>query len=162
VQNAPIHSSKMHQSIVADCTNALVQSASMDSSKMHLPIPKTNPKTTKETTQPLVEVEKEIKAYFNLEEKDIEKVANVHLATGKEISYLVEKLKFVKNSPNTRDVVGYLISALKNDYKPIINTYKAFIPQVKTRFHNINQSFDKYDPDELERILKESQKGKFN
>ncbi|GAA0092442.1 DnaD domain protein [Paraclostridium bifermentans] len=33
--------------------------------------------------------------------------------------------------------------------------------QVKTRFHNINQTFTKYSPDELEKILQESQKGKF-
>lgn len=33
--------------------------------------------------------------------------------------------------------------------------------QVKTRFHNINQTFTKYSPDELEKILQESQKDKF-
>lgn len=33
--------------------------------------------------------------------------------------------------------------------------------QVKTRFHNINQTFSKYSPDELEKILQESQKDKF-
>lgn len=32
---------------------------------------------------------------------------------------------------------------------------------VKTRFHNINQTFTKYSPDELEKMLQESQKGKF-
>ncbi|MGL4912334.1 MAG: DnaD domain protein [Romboutsia sp.] len=32
---------------------------------------------------------------------------------------------------------------------------------VKTRFHNINQTFAKYTPDELEKILQESQKDKF-
>lgn len=32
---------------------------------------------------------------------------------------------------------------------------------VKTRFHNINQTFAKYSPDELEKMLQESQKGKF-
>jgi|LFRM01.2.fsa_nt_gb DnaD/phage-associated family protein len=41
-------------------------------------------------------------------------------------------------------------------YKPKQNP-----PQVKTRFHNINQSFTKYSADELERRLQESQKGKF-
>ena len=33
--------------------------------------------------------------------------------------------------------------------------------QVKTRFHNINEHFRNYDPDELEKLLLESQKGKF-
>lgn len=35
------------------------------------------------------------------------------------------------------------------------------IPQVKTRFHNINQTFTKYTPEELEKMLLESQKDKF-
>lgn len=34
--------------------------------------------------------------------------------------------------------------------------------QPKTRFHNINETFRQYEPDELERLLKESQKGKFD
>lgn len=39
---------------------------------------------------------------------------------------------------------------------------KKSLPNVKTRFHNINQTFNKYSPDELEQMLKESQEGKFN
>ena len=35
------------------------------------------------------------------------------------------------------------------------------LPKVKTRFHNINATFNKYTPDELEKILQESQKDKF-
>lgn len=109
------------------------------------------------------EVEDKIKFYFDLEEKEIKKVANTHLATNRDISYLIEKLELVKSKPDIRDVVGYLISALKNDYKPIIDKPKAFIPAVNTRFHNnCNQTFTKYTPDELERILLESQRGKFN
>lgn len=109
------------------------------------------------------EVVDKIKSYFDLEDKDIKKVANTHLATGKDINYLIEKLELVKSKPDIRDVVGYLISALKNDYKPIIDKPKAFIPAVNTRFHNnCNQTFNKYTPDELERILLESQRGKFN
>ena len=34
--------------------------------------------------------------------------------------------------------------------------------QPKTRFHNINETFRRYETDELERLLKESQKGKFD
>ena len=33
--------------------------------------------------------------------------------------------------------------------------------QVKTRFHNINETFRNYSPDELEKLLKASQEGKF-
>ena len=114
-----------------------------------------------EKEEKMVVVEDKIKSYFDLTDNDIKKVANSYLATGKEIDYLTEKLELVKNNPNTRDVVGYLISSLKNDYKPSINNAKCFIPQVKTRYHNINQTFMNYSPDELERLLQESQKGKF-
>lgn len=34
--------------------------------------------------------------------------------------------------------------------------------KVKTRFHNINESFSKYSPDKLEKILQESQKVNLN
>ena len=41
------------------------------------------------------------------------------------------------------------------------NNNKSSIPTVKTRFHNINKTFNKYSPDELEKILQESQRDKF-
>ena len=105
-----------------------------------------------------------IKSYFDLDEETIKKVANVHLATGKDISYLIEKLELVKSKSDIRDIVGYLISALKNDYKNSINQPKCFIPSVvNTRFHsNCNQTFIKYTPEELEQMLFKSQEGKFN
>ena len=110
------------------------------------------------------EVVDKIKSYFDLDGETIKKVANVHLATGKDISYLIEKLELVKSKPDIRDVVGYLISALKNDYKNSINQPKCFIPSVvNTRFHsNCNQTFIKYTPEELEQMLFKSQEGKFN
>lgn len=108
-------------------------------------------------------VVEKIKSYFDLEDKDIKKVANTFIATKRDINYLIEKLELVKSKPDIRDVVGYLISALKNDYKPIIDKPKVFIPAVNTRFHNnCNQTFNKYTPDELEKMLLESQIGKFN
>lgn len=116
-----------------------------------------------EKEEKMVEVLDKIKFYFDLSDNDIKKVANSYLATGRDIEYLIEKLELVKNNPNTRDVVGYLISALKNDYKVSINNAKCFIPKVNTRYHNnCNQTFLNYQPDELERILQESQRGKFN
>jgi hypothetical protein len=39
--------------------------------------------------------------------------------------------------------------------------FKNEVPQVKTKFHNINESFRNYSPDELKQIIKESQKSKF-
>lgn len=110
----------------------------------------------------LIEVVDEINKYFFLEDEDIKKVANAYLATGQELGYLIEKLKLVSETPEVKNVVGYLLKAIQEDYKPIIAKNKNSIPSVKTRYHNINQSFKKYAPDELEKILQESQIGKFN
>ena len=121
-----------------------------------------NPKTITLIPQPEVVVE-EIKKYFELNKKDIEKVAKVYLATEKEISYLIEKLELTKSKGKINDVVAFLIAAIKNDYKNSVSQEKKFIPgaRVKTRFHNINQSFEKYTAEELEQMLLENQKGKF-
>ncbi|CEN87369.1 hypothetical protein [Paraclostridium sordellii] len=109
----------------------------------------------------LVNVVEEINKRFSLEDEDIKKVANVYLATGRDIEYLIEKLDLVNNTPNVKNIVGYLLKAIQEDYKPIIDKNKNSIPGVKTRFHNINQHFDKYGSDELEQMLIESQIGKF-
>lgn len=115
-----------------------------------------------EVKKVLTEVVDEISKYFLLEDDDVKKVANTYLATGKEINYLIEKLKLVSETPDVKNVVGYLLKAIQEDYKPIISKSNNSIPSVKTRFHNINQSFKKYAPEQLEKILQESQKGKFN
>ena len=63
---------------------------------------------------------------------------------------------------------GEYFSLLEKIYKddknfvPKVNTKSNNdIPKVKTRFHNINESFRNYPPEELERLLREAQKGKF-
>ena len=45
--------------------------------------------------------------------------------------------------------------------KQVFKNTKSSEPTVKTRFHNINQTFTKYTPEELEKMLQESQKNKF-
>lgn len=102
-----------------------------------------------------------IKTYFDFNEKETNKIIKALEEKKETLEYLEEKLKLTKNSTNTHNVVGYLISAIKNDYKSSINNYKCSIPQVKTRYHNINQTFTNYTPDELERLLIESQRDKF-
>ena len=63
---------------------------------------------------------------------------------------------------------GEYFSLLEKIYKddknfvPKVNTKSNNdIPKVKTRFHNINERFRNYPPDELEKLLREAQKGKF-
>ena len=60
------------------------------------------------------------------------------------------------------------IKLLDDDYKRKSQTKKSTSTKnstssstVKTRFHNINQTFTKYTPEELEKLLQESQKDKF-
>ncbi|MEG0180790.1 MAG: RepB family plasmid replication initiator protein [Peptostreptococcaceae bacterium] len=54
---------------------------------------------------------------------------------------------------------NYFKKTLENKIKDTSNISNP--KQVKTRFHNINQTFNKYSPDELENRLQESQKYKF-
>ena len=62
---------------------------------------------------------------------------------------------------------GEYFSLLEKIYKddknfvPKVNTKSNNNPKFKTRLHNINESFRNYQPEELERLLRESQKGKF-
>lgn len=52
---------------------------------------------------------------------------------------------------------------IKNKTNNSISKNNGTIQKVsKNRFHNENQTFTKYTPEELEKILQESQKGKFN
>lgn len=99
-----------------------------------------------------------IKEFFTLEDVDIKKVASAHLATKKEIGYLIEKLQIAK-STDTKNLVGFLIEAIKKDYKPIITNNQE--KKTKTKFHNCNNAFDKFTPDELEDFLLEQQKNKW-
>lgn len=90
----------------------------------------------------LVVVDK-IKKYFDLESKDIEKIIDVFIHTGRGIDYLEEKLRLVKNTENVKSVTGYLIKALQENYeaKPSLNN--------KNKFHNFNQTFGQYTDEEL-------------
>ncbi len=122
------------------CNNSIGQLDTMEEVNMNQSIPKTKQRLTTEITQPLVVVEK-IKSYFNLDDNDIKKVASTYSATGKDISYLVEKLELVKSKPNTRDITGYLISALKNDYKVSVDTKNINYTNKSNKFANFDQNF---------------------
>lgn len=101
-----------------------------------------------------------IKSYFDLSEEEVLKIHNAFKETNKDLDYLEEKLIITKNT-DCKSIVGFLIKSIQEDYKPHKNNVSAFIPKVRTRFHNINSRIDKYSPDELERIVKENQDSKF-
>lgn len=87
------------------------------------------------------------------------------------------------NSKNKNKTIGYVFGTLDNLLKENVTTLEKFENQLqefaekmknnknnknkgtvklKTRFHNINQSFTKYTPEELEKHLQEQQKDKFH
>ena len=78
--------------------------------------------------------------------------------------YIISKLKRIlkKNiktiSEYEADVKGY--SEKTYNKKVSSNNKSDKTPKVRTRFHNINESFRNYTPDELEKVIIESQKAK--
>ena len=78
------------------------------------------------------------------------------------INGIIEKWK--KSNVKTLDDIKILDDEFKKkseEKKQVFKNTKPSDPTVKTRFHNLNQTFTKYTPKELEKILKESQKNKF-
>ena len=152
----------------ADCTNPLGQNALMEEGNLHPPIPKTTTETNTETsfstTQScsVVETNKEI-----IESKTHLKLSN----NMKKIVSTWDKERLSTSIEIFNEKQGKYFSLLQKIYKDdgnfvktskdSITETKQFIPKVKTRFHNINQSFEKYTAEELEKMLLENQKNKF-
>jgi hypothetical protein len=116
---------------------------------------KNNNKNNNNNKDVTVVVDK-IKSYFSLNDEEIEKVVNTFLNANKDITYLIEKLEFVKNTKNVQSVVGYLVSAIEWDYKA-----KAHIGKPKNGFCNYTENFNQYSEEEFKAIVENSQKAKF-
>lgn len=102
-----------------------------------------------------------IKSYFSLDYEEIERILIAFKEVKKDIDYLEEKLLLTKNT-DCKSITGFLIKAIKEDYKPHKSNVTAFKPRYKTGAGaGVNETFSQYTPEELERLLKESQKGKF-
>jgi plasmid replication initiation protein len=88
---------------------------------------------------------------YNFKEKEYKKILQesilIALEKDDEEKIKVKSYNYFKKT---------LENKLNNKQSKTIKT-----PTVKTRFHNINQTFNQYSPDELEKILLESQKDKF-
>ncbi|WP_290060168.1 hypothetical protein [Paraclostridium bifermentans] len=143
----------------------------MDSATSAPPIPKTTKdytKTSISTTHKDAVVEKIETPNTNKEL--IESTTHLIIDSSNK-EYKIKKWKkdrLIKAIDIFKQQEGVYFSLLEKIYKDDKNfaTYqsKNVTPQdkqVKTRFHNINQTFTKYSPDELEKILQESQKNKF-
>lgn len=79
----------------------------------------------------------------------------------KEILFKSIMLTLEKDDEDKIKVKSYqYFKTTLNDQLEKINEVKVFVPSVKTRHHNINQTFTKYSDDELEQLLFERQKEK--
>lgn len=157
-----------NSNIVSNCDYAKCQSDTMQSVNLTPPIAETTTEITTEisfTTQsedkPLVvNTNKEIiesKTHLLLDSQNKIKKANswntdrllkaIEIFIAREGEYFSLLEKIYKDDKNFVD------------YKN--NTKGSSTPKVKTRFHNINESFRNYTPDELVNVIKESQKDKF-
>lgn len=87
-----------------------------------------------------VVVEK-INEYFDLGKESMKKVASEYLATGRDIEYLVEKLELVKITPGVKNIGGFLITAIQNDFKFSMPNNIDKNTDKKTKFHNFNENF---------------------
>ena len=58
-----------------------------------------------------------IKSYFDLSGEELLKIYDAFNEVNKDTSYLEEKLRLTKNT-DCKSVVGFLIKAIKEDYKP--------------------------------------------
>ena len=103
-----------------------------------------------------------IKSYFpSLEDEEVKKVIKTFKESKKDIEYLEEKLIRTQNT-DCKSITGFLIKAIKENYKPHKSNVTAFKPRYKTGAGaGVNETFSQYTPEELEDLLKESQKGKF-
>lgn len=91
--------------------------------------------------------------------------------TDRALKVILNKLDQLASEDKTK--IGILEQSIINSWKGVFPLKQDKISnsnsvsknnnniQVKTRFHNINETFRNYEPDELEKLLKESQKGKF-
>lgn len=129
----------------------------------------------------IIDVKEDINKNNHTEENKTFYVPNKKLFTSKTLEYFTNDFKEIDFKDNTYKKLlqeSILATLEKDDEEKIkVKSYNYFkktlenklnsksdkkiIPSGKTRFHNINQTFNKYSPDELEKILIESQKDKF-
>ena len=151
--------------IVSNWNDGKDQIDTLESVKVIPPIPKTTKEITKEisTTQ-------STKVDSVVEDKNIKLIENkTHLkAMSNNMKRKVSKWNYERLEKAIEKFIsleGIYFTMLEKIYKDDKNFVpkkkKDDIPKVKTRFHNINERFGDYEPKELERLLKESQKDKF-
>ena len=103
---------------------------------------------------------------INLIESNTHLIVNSPTKEKKAISWNKDRLlKAIEIFKEQQGEYFSLLEKIYNDDKNFTpksqETFNNNYPKVKTRFHNINERFNEYAPNELEKLLKESQKDKF-
>lgn len=93
--------------------------------------------------------------HVELDEKDYISLLNV---AEKDLAKILEKYYLIKDKKEITNFTGLLIDAIKNDYKEKRIEDKS---KIKTKFHNFEERFNKYNPEELEKIMIENNKKKW-
>lgn len=108
------------------------------------------------------------KAYNQLGDKDIKKIADTLVTTRGmyDLGYLNEKIELSKKKSNIRNLQGFLISSIIEDFnnESITNSNKNNSDKkLNPKVHNYmgSDNFAKYTEEELEKMILENQKNKF-
>ncbi|MCU9815865.1 hypothetical protein [Paraclostridium sp. AKS73] len=108
------------------------------------------------------------KAYNQLGDKDIKRIADTLSAKREnyDLDYLKEKIELSKKQSNIRNLVGFLIKAIIEDFdnESITNFNKNNSDKkLNPKVHNYmgSDNFAKYTEEELEKMILENQKNKF-
>ena len=158
---------------VPSCHFEKGQGDTLKSDNLSLTIPETNKETNKDicTTQNKSVVVEEKNKNIELIENRTHLKAMSNNMKRKACKWNTERLDKAIDIFISKE--GEYFSLLEKIYKddknfvPKVNTKTQTKsqsnnnPKFKTRFHNINETFRNYPPDELEKLLRESQKGKF-
>ena len=158
---------------VPSCHFEKGQGDTLKSDNLSLTIPETNKETNKDicTTQNKSVVVEEKNKNIELIENRTHLKAMSNNMKRKACKWNTERLDKAIDIFISKE--GEYFSLLEKIYKddknfvPKVNTKTQTKsqsnnnPKFKTRFHNINETFRNYPPDELEKLLREAQKGKF-
>lgn len=117
----------------------------------------------------LVVVTNDLKNYFNLLDTDIDKIIKTFLDKNREIEYLQEKIELAKNTSNIKNITGYLIKAIKEDYPPIksINNkpkLKGGLGYARTmvEFEGKQVYTDQLSEEDFNKLVESKQQSKWN
>lgn len=151
---------------MTDCHGGVTDCHSHDDN-LSLPIPKTTTKTTTEisiTTQsvdkPLVVINENVKLIEDNTHLLLDSKNKQNKVSAWNKDRLLKAIEIFKEQQG--EYFSLLEKIYKNDKNFVIKSSdSSSVQKVKTRFHNISQRYANYEPDELEKLLKEGQKDKF-